>query len=376
MPHAELVQSLLAWFEQNRRDLPWRRTREPYAVWISEVMLQQTQVSTVIPYWERWMAELPDIGSLARARPERLRKLWEGLGYYSRLRNLQEAARLIIRQHNGQFPTRFEEVYELPGIGRYTAGAICSIAFHQPFPVLDGNVTRVLCRLFGIRSDPRAPATNRKLWDLAQQLVREAALAAPACQSDGPRQGGIHPVSALNQSLMELGAVVCTARQPRCPQCPLSANCVARARDQATSLPRRRAGPRATPRHFMAFIFESKRRFFVRQRPADGINAGFWEFPSVEVRKADADPGMICRQVLGRPPAKCKKLCCVKHSITRFRITLEAFEVVAGSFDKLTTPGRWLAVSSLHQLPLTSAHKKVLGFLESARAPHAPSIQG
>src|SRR5215471_4831488 len=165
---------LLAWFAVNARDLPWRRTRDPYAVWVSEIMLQQTQVKTVLPYWERWMNALPDIEALARAPLERLNKLWEGLGYYHRVRNMQAAARLIQTKHSGKFPDQLEDLLELPGIGRYTAGAICSIAFNQPQPVLDGNVIRVLTRLFGIDGDPRKPHTNAKLWSLATELAQEA----------------------------------------------------------------------------------------------------------------------------------------------------------------------------------------------------------
>src|SRR5213082_3345202 len=156
-----MVRALLRWFERNARDLPWRRTRDPYAIWVSEIMLQQTQVKTVVPYWERWMRALPDLAALAKARPERLHKLWEGLGYYRRVRNMQTAARLVRDRHDGKFPERFEDVLELPGIGRYTAGAICSIAFDQPTPILDGNVIRVLTRVFGIEGDPHASATNQ-----------------------------------------------------------------------------------------------------------------------------------------------------------------------------------------------------------------------
>src|SRR5262249_48367585 len=155
------------WFAVNARDLPWRRTNDPYAVWASEIMLQQTQVKTVIPYWERWIKALPDIGSLARARPERIHKLWEGLGYYTRVRNMEKAAQKIVAEHEGEFPSEFGKVLDLPGIGRYTAGAICSIAFNQPTPILDGNVIRVLARLFGIGGNPRDKKVNEKLWGLA-----------------------------------------------------------------------------------------------------------------------------------------------------------------------------------------------------------------
>src|SRR5262245_131785 len=163
---------LLRWFSENARDLPWRRTRDPYAIWVSEIMLQQTQVKTVLPYWQRWMRELPSIRAVSRATPEKIHKLWEGLGYYTRVRNLQRAARIVLEKHDGIFPARFDDMLALPGIGRYTAGAICSIAFNQPTPILDGNVIRVLTRIFGISENPREKETNAHLWELADELVR------------------------------------------------------------------------------------------------------------------------------------------------------------------------------------------------------------
>ena len=169
-----LVPSLLDWFATAARDLPWRRTLDPYAIWVSEIMLQQTQVKTVIPYWERWMRELPDIAALAAAPEQRVLKLWEGLGYYTRVRNLQKAAQQIVAEHAGQFPRDFDAVLALPGVGRYTAGAITSIAFNAPAPILDGNVIRVLTRLFDIRENPRDKPTNDLLWHLATQLVQAA----------------------------------------------------------------------------------------------------------------------------------------------------------------------------------------------------------
>ena len=153
--NSKLVVLLLNWFSANARDLPWRRTRDPYAIWVSEIMLQQTQVKTVIPYWKRWMQELPTVKAAADASPDKIHKLWEGLGYYTRVRNLQKTARQIVEKHDGKFPDNFDDVLALPGIGRYTAGAICSIAFNQPTPILDGNVIRVLTRVFGIAKNPR-----------------------------------------------------------------------------------------------------------------------------------------------------------------------------------------------------------------------------
>ena len=166
-----LVPALLDWFSANARDLPWRRTRDPYAIWVSEIMLQQTQVKTVIPYWKRWMRKLPSIEAVAKARSDKIHKLWEGLGYYTRARNLQKAAKQILEKHNGKFPDIFDDVLALPGIGRYTAGAICSIAFNQPTPILDGNVIRVLTRVYGIGENPHEKKTNARLWQLAEELV-------------------------------------------------------------------------------------------------------------------------------------------------------------------------------------------------------------
>ena len=209
-----LVPALLHWFSRNARDLPWRRTRDPYAIWVSEIMLQQTQVKTVFAYYRRWMRALPTIKALANASPEKIHKLWEGLGYYARVRNLQKAAQLIVAKHDGLFPQTFTDVLALPGIGRYTAGAICSIAFNRPTPILDGNVIRVLTRVFGIATDPHEKQTNALLWRLAEDIV-------VCAESQGRKVGSVvlnrpHPAasrkhsscSSLNQSLMELGALV------------------------------------------------------------------------------------------------------------------------------------------------------------------------
>ncbi|MCX6894473.1 MAG: A/G-specific adenine glycosylase [Verrucomicrobia bacterium] len=225
-----LVPALLHWFAQNARNLPWRRTRDPYAIWVSEIMLQQTQVKTVIPYWERWLRELPDIAALAAAPPEKIHKLWEGLGYYTRVRNMQKAAQQIVADHAGQFPRDFDAILALPGVGRYTAGAICSIAFNQPTPILDGNVIRVLTRVFGIASDPREKQTNAHLWQLAEELVVIAAR-RPCASRLTPR------ASHFNQSMMELGALICTPRNPQCEICPVKKLCVAHRENRIAELP-------------------------------------------------------------------------------------------------------------------------------------------
>jgi A/G-specific adenine glycosylase len=426
-----LVPLLLHWFAANARDLPWRRTRDPYAIWVSEIMLQQTQVKTVIPFWNRWMRELPTIESVAKASPAKIHKLWEGLGYYTRVRNLQNAAKQI--QQSGKrkaesgnsrckFPHKYDEVLALPGIGRYTAGAICSIAFNQPTPILDGNVIRVLTRIFGIADNPKEKETNARLWQLAEELVMRA---ARLNSSRNSRRKEAHykirnsqslltsaativgNCSALNQSLMELGALVCTPRNPRCPVCPAKKMCVAFRENRVEQLPNLGERATATARRFMAFIVESNGRFLVRQRPAGVVNGHLWEFPNVEVEarvpRPAARPNAVrhnnlskdilqsrvprpgvprsvsvadtAMQILGFAPATIQPLCTIKHSITRFRITLEAFRVSLGGMSstsprsmktksrtRATRPserGIWKSPAQMRRLAFTAAHKKL-----------------
>jgi len=352
----EIVKRLLSWFAENARDLPWRRTRDPYAIWVSEVMLQQTQVKTVLPYWERWMQALPTISALARARPEKIHKLWEGLGYYTRVRNMQRAAKMIESEHGGKFPARFEEVLALPGIGRYTAGAICSIAFNQPKPLLDGNVIRVLTRVFGVAGNPREGRVNARLWDLAESLVHHA-----ACSPE--RASQTHPASSFNQSLMELGALVCVPKTPECPQCPLKSHCVAFRTGRADSLPHLPARAKPIQRRFAAFVAARRGRFLVRQRPAGAVNAHLWEFPNAELIHGNGDAQHTAQTILGVAPITLEPLCTLRHSITRYRITLDAFRIRGECQSKIADgpgSGRWLTPLELRKLPFTSAHKRIL----------------
>src|SRR5436190_674598 len=258
-----IVNKLQWWFAANARDLPWRRTLDPYAIWVSEIMLQQTQVSTVIPYWERWMRELPDIQSLANASEQEVLKLWEGLGYYARARNLHRAAKSL---KGSPFPHKFEDVLALPGVGRYTAGALCSIAFNQPTAILDGNVRRALSRLF---------ATNEDLWEIAQELVTKT----DTC-------------GALNQALMELGAVLCIPRDPRCDECPVARQCLARKLGRVEEFPAKPARAAVTRLRSRVFVYHYKGRYLVRQRPDDVVNARLWEFPNG--KKAQPKGARLC----------------------------------------------------------------------------------
>jgi A/G-specific adenine glycosylase len=373
---------LLDWFLLHARDLPWRSTRDPYAVWVSEIMLQQTQVKTVLPYWQRWMRALPNIQTLAEARSRRIHKLWEGLGYYSRVRNMQKAARAIVETHDGKFPEDFNAILALPGIGRYTAGAICSIAFNQPRPILDGNVIRVLARLFGLAGDPLESKTNSRLWGIAEQLV------LASCSNSLPDPAGVDgtdPIldcsagpAQLNQSLMELGALVCTPREPHCRLCPLTRFCAARKQGRVDQLPSLRPRPHATRQKFVAFVAQKKGQFLVRQRPAGVRNAHLWEFPNIELNSGDSDLKQVARRSLGLSSANLHPLCTIRHSITRYRITLEVFKVTGLHGIRCSlSGGRWLNRRQLFSLPFTSAHRRILhrlglGNLRTKQSPAVP----
>ena len=252
---------LLDWYRANKRAMPWRETRDPYAIWISEAMLQQTRVETVIPYWQRFLTLFPDVHALATAELDDVLGAWAGLGYYARARNLQATARLIDEHHGGRLPDDAETLQTLPGIGRYTAGAVASIAFDRPEPVLDGNVKRVLTRLLGIREDIGRPAVIERLWQEAGVLVH------------GPHPGD------LNQALMELGATICTVRTPRCANCPVSRFCDARAQGDAESLPiKTRKKPARKVEAVAALVIRRGKALAVR-RPTRGLLGGLWDLP-------------------------------------------------------------------------------------------------
>jgi A/G-specific adenine glycosylase len=352
-----LVRALLHWFQLNARPLPWRDTRDPYAIWVSEIMLQQTQVKTVIPYWQRWMETLPTIQTAADASPATIHKLWEGLGYYTRVRNLHRATQEIINRHQGRFPEQFAEILALPGIGPYTAGAIASIAFNQPQPILDGNVIRVLTRLFAISGDPRQKIINQRLWALSAQLVQHAAAifsTIPQC-------------SHLNQSLMELGALICTPRAPDCPVCPVRDYCDAYRIGRVTDFPQLAPRQAATARNFHAYVISCRNKYLVHQRPAGQVNAHLWEFPNHEI-PGDSAPSAenlrhTARQTLGFQIIQFTPFTTIRHTITRYRITLTAHTATISPTAKTPPHCQWLTLVQLQQLAFTSAHKKILQLL-------------
>ena len=381
-----MVHRLLEWFGENARDLPWRRTRDPYAIWISEIMLQQTQVKTVAAYWERWMRALPDARALARAKPARTRKLWEGLGYYARVRNAQAAARVMVEKHGGQFPKTFAEALALPGVGRYTAGAVCSIAYNLPAAVLDGNVMRVLSRVFGVAGDPRRKEANARLWGLAGELVAiaDCGLRIADCSirpirpigpasavADDDRGAAGRNCGQLNEALMELGALVCTPREPRCAVCPLRRLCFARREHRVGEFPMLKAPAKTSRRRFAAFIVKKNGRFLARQRPASGVNARLWEFPNVEIAPEEENPAAAAAPFV---LTGTKAVWRVRHTITRHRILLEAYRAeLPGRAGNNAVPGVWRTRAQLERLAFTAAHRKILAALRDEKKLEKPA---
>jgi A/G-specific adenine glycosylase len=302
---------LLAWWDAGHADWPWRQRRDPYAIWVAEIMLQQTQIATVLPYYERWLERYPTIQHLAQASLDDVLKMWEGLGYYSRARNLHAAARAVMAGFGGQIPDTVPELMRLKGIGRYTAGAIASIAFDRPVPVLDGNATRVFSRLLDLPEDVTEAATKQKLWQVAEALVPEQ------------RPG------AYNQALMELGQTICLPAAPRCHLCPLAEHCLARMR--GTQLERPVRPPRRKTPHFhvtAGVIWRPDGRFLIARRPLDGLLGGLWEFPGGKQERGETLPETLRREIAEELAIDIEVgslITVVKHAYTHFRITLHAF---------------------------------------------------
>jgi len=346
-----LRKKLLAWYSAHQRDLPWRRSKDPYAVWVSEVMLQQTQVQTVLPYYRRFLEAFPTIRDLAQAEDRELLRLWAGLGYYTRAKNLQRAARAIVCNHGGRFPCSYSEVLSLPGIGRYTAGAILSIAFDSPYPVLDGNVVRVLTRLFHLRGDTKTRHLQSLLWQYAQELVPNR------------RPGD------FNQAIMELGAVLCSPHQPQCTLCPLRSECEARREGIQELLPEKRRTVATTRIHWAVAVLIHRARILIVKRTEGRLLRDFWEFPGGEVKGARNVKEALRKRVfqdLGLQIRLLEPLTTITHAITHRRITLVAFEAKLEGKAAVKVNGnaaKWVRQEDLEKFPFASASRKIIRML-------------
>ncbi len=343
---AEVRRRLREWFRQAHRALPWRATRDPYRIWVSEIMLQQTQVATVIPYYERFIQRFPTVQALAEAPLAEVLRYWEGLGYYSRARNLHRAAQQIVQQ-GGELPREVARLRELPGIGAYTAGAIASLAFNQPEPVVDGNVVRVLARLLWLKGDARRLRTQPAVWALARQLV----------DPDDP--------ATFNQALMELGSTICLPGQPRCGECPLQALCSAYQRGEPTAVPETAPARPAMQVIDVSTLIWHERRLLLAQRPSEGLWGGLWEFPRATRAGRETLETIAHRAAhkVGVQVEPIRLLGHVRHAVTYHAIRLYGYLCrlesgeprPCGEYAAL----RWVAPDELDQFPLSAPQRRL-----------------
>lgn len=336
------------WYRENRRDLPWRRTRDPYAIWISEAMLQQTRVETVVGYWARFLARFPTVSALAGAAEDEVLAAWSGLGYYRRARSLRTAAQAMVERHGGRFPDDLDAALELPGVGPYTAGAVLSIAFDRAAALVDGNVVRVFARWFGC--DLEYAAATRWAWQKAEQLV--------------PREGG---AGEWNQALMELGATVCTPDKPRCAECPLRDVCIARAAGRQLELPRAKPRKRAIDVELEALYVARGADVLLERRPSEGRMADLWQLPTLQLSPAPELANLFPpRYSLASLAADDEPLAVLRHSITHHRIVLRVHRARAPA-EKHIEPLAWIPRARLGDLALGGMARKALRALDSHR---------
>lgn len=348
--YAAFAGPLLEWYRAHRRDLPWRqRQDDAYAVWVSEIMLQQTQVATVIPYYERWMARFPTVSALAGAPLEEVLKHWAGLGYYARARNLHRAAQFVVDQYQAQVPSDPALLGDLPGIGRYTSGAILSIAFNHSAPIVDANVVRVLSRVFAVEGDPKSAPTQTRLWDLAERII------PPGEARD------------FNQALMELGALVCSPADPACDHCPLLSICIAGNSPDPTAwpqIPPGKASVRVTHSSLILRDADSERVLLI-QRPPHGLWGGLWEFPRRVCLSGETPiecAARAGREVVGVEVAVGGRVATIKHGVTHHAITLYGFEgtLLEGTPEAQDcAQARWVTPEELDSLPLSSPQREL-----------------
>lgn len=305
-----LAQDLFRWFSAHGRDLPWRATRDPYAIWVSEIMLQQTRVATVITYYQDFLERFPTVTSLAAAPLGEVLKVWEGMGYYARARNLHRAAGIVVEEFDGKLPRTVQELLTLPGVGRYTAAALAAIAFGQDSLALEGNLQRVLTRVFDLHVNPRKPQG-------AHELLRRSTPILPAGRA-----------SEFNQALMDLGALVCTPRSPNCPECPIAVHCLALRRGTQEELPIRVAKAPLPHRRAVAAVLESNGYLLIRRRPEEGLLGGLWGFPGGLVEQGESrEKGLsrLVRKQLGLGIRNATRLGKFHHTYSHFRVTLHTY---------------------------------------------------
>jgi len=349
---SQIATPLLRWYHARKRSLPWREQPEPYAVWVAEIMAQQTRLETMLPYYRRWMQQFPNVQALAAAREQQVLNAWEGLGYYSRARNLHRAARQLVAEAGGRMPRTAAGLRNLPGIGAYTAGAIASLAFGEDVPAVDGNAVRVLSRLFDMDTPVHTAAGQQRLWALAAEHL-------PAGRA-----------AEYNQALMDLGATICSPR-PKCNECPLQAHCLARARGTQLLRPVKRSAAELPERGYAAGVLWQAGRVLVLQRPPRGLLAGMWEFPNVELQDGAAKAQLVrgLRSQLGVRVKPGKALGEFEHTYSHFQAHLRVYD--CGVLSAAITPARphkWLTLRGLARLPMGKLDRSVADRLQERHA--------
>jgi A/G-specific adenine glycosylase len=335
---------LLNWYAKNKRTLPWRGRRDPYAVWVSEIMLQQTRVETVIPYYKKWLTLFPSFRVLANADEREVLNAWEGLGYYSRARNLHRAAKIIVEKYDGKLPRDLKELRKLPGVGRYTVGALASIVFGMDEPALDGNLKRVYARLFDMKKPVNSTKGEKILWQLARENLPKGKAAD------------------FNQALMDLGATICLPKNPKCEVCPLARNCKARARGTQSLRPVKLA-KKTVPHHIhAAAVIVQKGRVLLAQRPLKGLLAGMWEFPNARVegnpRTGLASALRAAYSLKVGVKRGAHPLAIVKHAYSHFKVTVHAFRCEFLSGPKVDALA-WVSLNEFGEYPMGKVDREI-----------------
>ncbi len=338
---SKIQTQLLRWFEKNGRDLPWRKTGDPYAIWISEIMLQQTQVGTVIPYYQNFLNSFPSVYHLAKANLSKVLRVWEGLGYYSRARNLHRASKMIVNHFQGKIPDNPRDLLSLPGIGRSTSGAILSFAYNKEEPILDGNAKRVLSRLFAISG--RKTRTERLLWRISESLIPK---------------GRSNP---FNQALMDLGSMLCTPKEPQCPHCPLQNNCKGKVLGNPEKYPTKEIKKRVPHIDAISAVVQKDGKVLLNRRPPKGLLGGLWEFPNWEIKdkrtsrlrlrlrnyiKKDIGMNVKVKEFIGT----------FQQTYSHFKLTLHVYHCQALNGKE---KGRWVPLQSLDTFPMSRIHRKI-----------------
>jgi A/G-specific adenine glycosylase len=338
----ELIQKkLLQWFEKNGRDLPWRKNRDPYMVWVSEIMLQQTQVATVIPYYRNFLKTFPTVRHLARAKLSKVLKAWEGMGYYSRARNLHRASQIVLNHFHGHIPDTRDDLLGLPGIGRSTAGAILSFAYNKEEPILDGNVKRVLSRLFAVSGHPARGKTEGLLWKISESLIPK---------------GRSNP---FNQALMDLGSMLCTPKDPQCSFCPLRNLCRGYLSRKPERYPLRTIKKPIPHRIAVSAVIQKNGKVFLHQRPLKGLLGGLWEFPNWKIeekRRLRLRLRNYVKKETGLNVEVKESIGTFKQTFSHFKLTLHVYHCQTSNSTK---KGNWISIKNLDQFAMPKIHRRI-----------------